>query len=119
MNKKSFIICFGPESSHKISLEKLGKKYEIVTTSDISGVDVVFSKSSFSVWILGVIDSSLDLKESLLEQYLPGCGFPVLFFSSNSEFKIFVEELNKKFPQQNIMFCTTPELDKKIESILG
>jgi len=117
--KKSFIICFGPESSHMISLEKLGKKYEIVTTSDISGVNVVFSKSSFSGWNLGVIDLSLDIQVSLLEQYIPNCGFPVLFFLSNTKEKTFVDELNKKFPQQDIMFCTTSELDKKIAKILG
>lgn len=119
MNKKSFIICFGPESTHMISLEKLGKKYEICTTSDISGVDVVFSRSSFSGWNLGVIDLSIDIKVSLLKKYIPYCGFPILFFSLDPKQETFVEELNKKFPKQKIMFCNTVLLDEKIEEILG
>ncbi|HEY5587544.1 MAG TPA: hypothetical protein VIK86_01160 [Candidatus Paceibacterota bacterium] len=118
MDKKSFIICFGPESTHKISLEKLGEKYEVYTTSDISGVGVVFSKVVHSLG-LGVIDLSLDVSRSLLEQYIPNCGFPVLFFSSDSNQKFFVKFLNKKYHQQELMFCTTSELDEKIESILG
>jgi hypothetical protein len=118
MDKKRIIICFGPESTHKISLEKLGEKYEIYTTSDISGVGVVFSKVVHSPG-LGVIDLSLNIQRSVLEQYLSNCGFPILFFSSNPENKFFVKFFNIKFPQQEIFFCLTSELDEKIESMLG
>ncbi len=119
MDKKTFIICFGPKSSHQISLERLGKKYEIITTSDMSGISVIFSKNRIAVWDLVIIDLSLGVKISLLKKYIPNCGFPILFFSYDFNQKIFVEEIEKLFPQQKIFFCLTSELDEKIESILG